>query len=85
MIDLNTPFTIDQAGRTLKVTPRKAGGSTVFVIQFPDGNQPLAITKASGEKRPIFWTSIPEGRQKEAEQIGPMITAHYQGLALLNN
>lgn len=78
MIDLKFPFTIRHSGKSLKVTPRKAGGATVILIQFPDATQPLLVTRASGEKRPAFWTSIPEGRQKEAEHIGPMITSHYQ-------
>lgn len=81
MIDMDSPFSIEQGSQSLHIRPRKVGGAMVFVVHFPDQRLPLAITKASGENRPVFWTSIPEGRQKEAEQIGPLITAHYQQLA----
>ena len=80
MIDLKSPFTIEQGILKLNVQPHKTGDATVFVIQFSDRRQPLVITRARGENKPVFWTSIPEGRQEEAEKIGPMITAHYQGL-----
>lgn len=81
MIDLISPFTVKIGEKKLKITLRKAGGSTVFVAEFPDGNQPLVVTRANGEKNPVFWTSIPEGRQKEAEGVGPLITAHYKEAA----
>lgn len=81
MIDLKTPFQLNFQGQQLEVEPQKAGGSLVFIVRFSKGTQPLVITRAHGEKRPVFWTSIPEGRQREAEQIGPHITEHYQALA----
>ena len=80
MIDLTTAFTINYKGQELEVQPHKAGSATVFVVKFQDGTVPLVVTRAHGERKPVFWTSIPEGRQKEAEVIGPMITAHYQEL-----
>lgn len=52
----------------------------VFVIKFQDGTAPLVVTRAHGEKKPVFWTSIPEGRQKEADLIGPLIADHYREL-----
>lgn len=78
MIDQYSPFSIQVGQLSLHVRPRKVGGAMVFVVHFPDQRQPLALTKATGENRPVFWTSIPEGRQKEAEEIGPFITAYYQ-------
>lgn len=80
MIDMDSTFSIEQGSQSLHIRPRKVGGAMVFVVHFSDHRLPLAITKASGGNRPVFWTSIPEGRQKEAEQIGPLITAHYQQL-----
>jgi hypothetical protein len=80
MIDLNKPFTISQAGQELQVQPRKTSRGVLFFIRFQDGRLPLVITRAHGEHKPVFWTSVPEGRQREAEQIGPAITAHYQAI-----
>ena len=78
---MNSPFTLLYAGNKLSVKPVKAGGTYVFVIRFKDdAAQPLTITRASGMDKPKFWTSIPEGRQKEAEAIGPLVTQHYQRL-----
>lgn len=81
MIDMDSPFSIEQGSQSLHIRPRKVGGAIVFVVHFADQRLPLAITKASAENLPVFWTSIPEGRQNEAEQIGPLISAHYQQLA----
>ena len=78
MLDMKQPFTVSLWGKTLSVEPIKKGSNYVFMIVFPDGTQSLAITRATGEDKPKFWTSIPEGRQKEAEAIGPLIVAHYQ-------
>ena len=35
--------------------------------------KPLVLTRATGQDSDRFWTSIPQGRQKEAEEIGPLI------------
>lgn len=78
MTGLKSSFTIDNGGQTLHIQPHKAGGITVFAVRFPDDRQPLVITLTRGEMLPASWTSIPEGRQTEAEEIGPLITAHYQ-------
>ena len=79
MLDMTRKFELLYGSKKLEVTPVKAGGNYVFVVKFTDGTRhPLSLTRASGMDKPKFWTSIPEGRQKEAEAIGPFITAHYQ-------
>lgn len=78
MIAVDAPFNVTYGKTPLLIRPRKVGGSTVFVVAFPDDRQPLVLTRATGQNRPVFWTSIPEGRQKEAEEIGPLITEYYQ-------
>ena len=80
MLDMKLPFTIFYAGKTVSVEPIRKGNSFLFMIIFPDGTPRLAITRAVGEDMHKFWTSIPEGRQKEAERIGPLIVSHYQQL-----
>jgi hypothetical protein len=42
------------------------------------GKSPLMLTRAEKEGGGKFWTSVPEGRQVEAEQIGPLIEAYYR-------
>jgi len=70
------PFTIDFNGNSLKVTRHRLGTAFVFHIEFPFQRQPLIIAKAKGEDIGDFWTSVPEGRQNEADQIGPLITRY---------
>ena len=80
MLDMQQAFTVSLYGKTLSVEPMKKGSSYVFMIIFPDGTPRLAITRAIREDQSKFWTSIPEGRQREAERIGPLIVEHYQQL-----
>ncbi len=42
-------------------------------------NQQKAATNANNEK---FWTSIPEGRQELAQQVGPLIENYYRSKKL---
>jgi hypothetical protein len=42
------------------------------------GKSVLVVTSAEKEGGQKFWTSVPEGRQAEAEQIGPLIEAYYR-------
>ena len=78
MLDMQQVFTVSLFRKTLSAEPIKKGSSYVFMIVFLDGTPRLAITRAIREDQSKFWTSIPEGRQREAERIGPLIVAHYQ-------
>ena len=62
----------------LKVQRHSVGSQTIFRIIFSNSKAPLVITRASGANGYRFWTSIPEGRQKEAEAIGPFIEQYYK-------
>ena len=46
---------------------------TIYRVVFSDKRQPLVITRAVTDNAAHWWTSIPEGRQKEAEEIGTLI------------
>jgi hypothetical protein len=48
-------------------------GYTAFRITFSSNREPIVIVRAKGKELPFFWTSIPEGRQKEAEGVGKLI------------
>jgi hypothetical protein len=44
-----------------------------FRVSFSSEREPIVVARAKGMDRPFFWTSIPEGRQKEAEGVGKLI------------
>ena len=74
MRELEPPFEISSNSVMIKVSEHRVGGERVFYLEFPDSRKPLKIIVA--EKRPSgekFWTSIPQGRQEEAEQYGKLI------------
>ncbi len=53
------------------------GTQTIFRVLFSDKRQPLVVTSATHANAYKFWTSIPEGRQKEAEEVGALISEHF--------
>ncbi len=50
----------------------------VFKIGFPDKRRPLMITRATDACTQYYWTSIPAGRQEEAEEIGIRISGYLE-------
>ena len=66
-------FTLDFRGSLLKIEGHQVGKSKVFRVVFPDKRAPLIVSKAKGKDIGAFWTSIPEGRQQEAEDVGELI------------
>lgn len=79
-MEISASFQIVWREKELEVIPKKVGGDLVYIVRFPDRTPSLMLTLASKEKGGHFWTSVPEGRQKEAEVFGPMITEHYQAI-----
>lgn len=77
-MELSSPFQLQCRDKDLTVIPKNVGGDWVYIIRFLDGRPSLMLTLATQEKGGHFWTSVPEGRQKEAELIGPMIADHYR-------
>jgi hypothetical protein len=70
-------FEIIYKEQSLPVERMMLGNFTCFRVGLI-GKAALVVTRAQkggGEK---FWTSVPEGRQVEAEQIGPLIEAYYR-------
>lgn len=62
----------------IKVQRHSIGKETIFRIIFSNSKAPLVITRATHENAYRFWTSIPEGRQREAEEIGKLIEEYYK-------
>lgn len=76
MREIEPPFEIEYQDKTAKVTEAEIKERRVFHIQFKDTRKPLTITVAEDRKEVKFWTSIPEGRQQEAEEVGRLIALH---------
>ncbi|MEJ6980001.1 hypothetical protein WG906_06040 [Pedobacter sp. P351] len=76
MREVEPPFEIDYKGKRSIVTEAAIKNRRVFNIQFPDSRRPLTITVGLTNEDVKFWTSIPEGRQEEAEEIGKLIAAY---------
>ena len=76
MRELEPPFEIEYRGGISKVTEAEIRNRRIFHILFPENKKPLTITVGQDNRETKFWTSIPEGRQEEAEEIGRLIAAY---------
>ncbi|SFA41473.1 hypothetical protein SAMN04488511_102329 [Pedobacter suwonensis] len=70
------PFKLEVGGKTLRIAEYELEGKRVFHVNFGPGGSPLVIAIAIGSNNKRFWTSIPEGRQKEATDIGRLIAEY---------
>lgn len=68
-------FEIDIQGLVLTVTSHIINGDEIFRVVFSDNRPPLVVIEATAGSRP-FWTSVPQGRQKEAEFFGARIAEY---------
>ena len=73
MRELEPPFTIENEGAVINVSEHTIDGNRIFRLQFPDKRKPLTITVAEMPGGKKWWTSVPQGRQAEAEQFGRLI------------
>jgi len=71
--DTGSLFVLDFDGAEIKIMRHAIGGHDVYRIAFPDKRKPLVITYAVDARSKDFWTSVPQGRQAEAEAIGKLI------------
>lgn len=74
----NDNFEIEVAGGKAKVQRHSISEQVIFRIIYPGKIPPLVLTHAIRENGTRFWTSIPEGRQREAEEIGKLIVEHFK-------
>ena len=65
-------FDIDYKGQQVKVQILDVVGQRIYKINFPT-SAPLFLTRAKNAEGVYFWTSVPEGKQKLAEEIGGLI------------
>ncbi|HEY5463238.1 MAG TPA: hypothetical protein VIJ95_08275 [Hanamia sp.] len=73
----NDNFEIEVASGKAKVQRHSISGQVIFRVIFPAKIPPLVLARATRENSNRFWTSIPEGRQLEAEEIGRLIAEHF--------
>jgi len=65
-------FEVTYKDKLVKVEELSIAAQTIYRVHFQD--QPaLVITRAQKNVGSRFWTSIPEGKQKLAEEIGSLI------------
>ena len=70
------PFILELNGVTMNVAELSIPGWVAFRVQFSSARKPIVIARALNANAERFWTSIPEGRQQEAEAIGKLIEEH---------
>jgi hypothetical protein len=78
MVQDQNQFVLDFKDGKINVQRHSIGGQTIFKIIFSDKRSPLVITRALHANANRFWTSIPEGRQREAEEVGPLISEYFK-------
>jgi hypothetical protein len=66
-------FELDYKDGNIKIQRHSLSGQVIYRIFFSDKRPPLVVHRALNDNAARFWTSIPEGRQLEAEEIGPLI------------
>ncbi len=71
-------FELDFADGRIKVARHSIGSNVVFSVIFSDNRKPLVLTRAIHANAYRFWTSIPEGRQEEADEVGPIISEYFK-------
>lgn len=65
-------FEIAFENKKVPVQVLRSGSTVLYIVKFSERG-PLAINRAIKYEGGYFWTSVPEGRQREAEVIGSLI------------
>ena len=69
-------FSVQYNDLNVEIQRISAAGQTIYKIALP-GEKPIFITRAKDINGFYFWTSIPEGRQKFAGEMGALIQLHF--------
>lgn len=77
MFDDNKVFEVEYEGKAVRVSEHYIGEQRVFHVGLPLRGKALILTVADGPKGK-FWTSVPQGRQAEAEKVGPLIAWYFK-------
>ena len=66
-------FELDFKAGKSRVQRHLVANQTIYRVVFSDKRSPLVVTRALTDNASHWWTSIPEGRQQEAAEIGILI------------
>lgn len=66
-------FSFEAYGVTITCQRLPIQKHIAYYVRFSSSRQPITIARAKFVDSNARWTSIPEGRQKEAEGIGALI------------
>lgn len=66
-------FSFEAYGVTIMCQKLDVEEQVAFYVTFSSHRKPITVARAKFVTSPMTWTSIPEGRQKEAEGIGQLI------------
>lgn len=69
-------FDIEVEGQPVQVTVHKIKSAKVFHLVFKGKRRALNVTVGTDDEGGKFWTSVPEGRQEEAELAGKVIATY---------
>ena len=68
------PFTIKYGETLLKIHPmEELQGRIGFTVYFSSKRKPIRVIRATDANGVRFWTSLPQGRQTEAEGVGKIL------------
>ncbi len=71
-------FEILSHGVTLTFERLDLPSFVAFRVKFSSERKPLVVARATNADLDKFWTSIPEGRQREAEGVGKLIDEYFE-------
>ena len=66
-------FSFDAFGVTITCQRLDIPKTVAYYVKFSSARKPITIARAKFVDSDARWTSIPEGRQQEAEGIGELI------------
>lgn len=67
------PFELQLNSVSMQVYELDIPKFSAFRIVFSSPRPQLIVARAKNAEKTNFWTSVPEGRQKEAEALGQLI------------
>lgn len=79
------PFQITYGNTVLSIRPVNMQDRLAFHVSFSSERKPLLVVRAKDFNAVHFWTSMPEGRQKEAIGVGRLIEDYISSLQQNND
>jgi hypothetical protein len=71
-------FKLELNGVTMQVQELDLPKYTAFRVVFSSSRSPIVVSLYKDEEGNRLWTSIPEGRKKEAAGLGKLIDEYFE-------